>query len=227
MFNLAGLVFSLGLFYILIQLIPSANQNFSTYYSLAMTIVGFYCSFTLPRLLTGAGKTASGSISANIIGGLLLISFFVLSSLVLLIGAIGFQVQIVWILNVICSVLFLGGLLTLRATISFLDKNFPDSETVDVTSRKNIILTLEKVKFEHSEVYYSIIDDLIDNLRYSSDDPKNFKNKNNEKIIDLIQNKLIPAIAENDKSSIKHAQENIISQIKIREANIKAFRSIK
>lgn len=221
--NLAGAAAAIATFGICSVLVSPDAWDSATIASIIALTSGSGLIVSAPQIIFGYGVSRTGNIASVGINGIILIIYFILSFISYVMAIKGIDRAYVWASTILSYGWFVVGLMISRASVNYLDDNFPSNSLVSFS-----IIAQEELSTLQStcdNIFKKDIDKLVEVIRFSASDLGNLTDIINNQIIVLIRNDL------NESVQIKNADKfsDSISKIKhllaLRENRIKIERT--
>ena len=177
-----------------------------------------------PQLLTGHGKTETGSIATIGLSGTVVIVYLILAFSAFLLAAYGISRTIVWAAIVVSAGWLIIGSLITRGSIHYLDRVFSENTSGQPT-RSLIMAELSAIRSSCPAQFASDLDGLLEKLRFSASDISGTNSVENENILGLLRGELTASCKNSDPSAFQKVYSELEARLSVREAHLKAGRS--
>lgn len=180
--------------------------------------------FAAPSLITGWGKSETGSLATIGPSAFILTGYFLLSAVTFVLAITGADRTGVWIAAIIAAGWLVVGILMTKGSVRYLDRNFPDNPGV-VANRATIIAELSGLKSNCPEQFVGDLDRLSEKIRYAASDLPHTIPTENDAILALVRNDLSSSCRDNNIEDFRKALMTIQEIISNRDVRLGAARS--
>jgi hypothetical protein len=183
-FRYAAAAAALVVILLALVLVPNSSWDGATIVALILLAASVALPLAIPKILTGHGKSETGSLATIGLSGVVLTGYFILS-----VGTFALAVSSVDRTYVWAAVILSGGWLVIgslmsRGSVQYLDKAFPD-KTPNLPTRSMIMAELSAIRSSCPEQFADNLDHLLERIRYSASDLSEASSADNEQILAL------------------------------------------
>lgn len=220
-FRYAAAAAALVIIVLAIVIAPTNAWDAANVVSLFLFALSAALPLAVPKLLTGHGRSETGSLATIGLSGLILAIYFILAAGTFGLAMAGIERTSVWVATIVSSGWLIIASLVSRGAVHHLDQTFPNNQT-NSTTRSAIITELAIVRSSAPAQFLGELDRLTDKLQYGANDIAEISSTDNASIMAAIKTGLRDSLHNADPHSFDQISKDLEEKIAAREIRLKA-----